>query len=837
VEKKPNRRNWIIYSILLVVLIALIGSQLLNSFRPPEAEVLETGVFVAEVEKGTVTEVTYNASTGSITGKYLKDGEKDVEKATAFTSTYAGDGLNELMLKHTKTTKFNIEVQNPNAWVTILSTLLPLLLIGGLAFFIFSQFNSANNKQMQFGKTKAKKAHEERPNTKFSDVAGIDEAVEELQEIKDFLVDPARYQKLGAKIPRGVLLVGPPGTGKTLLARAVAGEAGVPFFSISGSDFVEMFVGVGASRVRDLFEQAKTAAPSIIFIDEIDAVGRQRGAGLGGGHDEREQTLNQLLVEMDGFADHQSVILIAATNRVDILDPALLRPGRFDRQIMVMRPDLKGREEILKVHSEGKPLAHSVELERLAKMTPGFTGADLANLMNEAALLTARKNKKLITMVELEEAMEREIAGPERKSRVMTEKEKRTIAYHEAGHALVGHVLEHSDPVHKISIISRGQALGYTLSLPAEDRFLSSRNEMYDDLAVFLGGRVAEEIFCDDITTGASNDLERATKMARQMVTRYGMTEALGHQVYGEANHEVFLGRDYSATPDYSEATAQRIDEEVAEIMTRAHDVAQQTLLARTQQIDLMVQILLDRETVEGEALDALLNNTWEDYIANEGDLLAKKAADLRKQEEDDERRAAAEEVKRSIQNTPLVTADGKAAPPPNSSMLLDEKTIADIYAGKVTLGELVSQRLKGSKDGGRAEGKGNEQGSATKKDALPPDPTTLLDTVSEKKPSAKRRSSRTVKLEIPEDTASTEDTTNAVGENALIEDAKDTAKTAEAAPEADQDTPKAAKPASKSKKTAGAKKDEAEKPAPKHARTTTRKPAKKQEDDSKKDA
>ncbi len=469
----------------------------------------------------------------------------------------------------------------------------------------------------------------------------------------------------------------------------------MPFFSISGSDFVEMFVGVGASRVRDLFEQAKQASPSIIFIDEIDAVGRQRGAGLGGGHDEREQTLNQLLVEMDGFEDHQSVILIAATNRVDILDPALLRPGRFDRQIVVMRPDLKGREQILRVHSEGKPLAHSVDMEKLARMTPGFTGADLANLMNEAALLTARKGKKLITMLELNEAMEREIAGPERKSRVMTEKERRTIAYHEAGHAIVGHVLEHSDPVHKISIISRGQALGYTLSLPEEDKFLSSRNEMYDDLAVFLGGRVAEEIFCDDITTGASNDLERATKMARQMVTRYGMTEALGSQVYGEANHEVFLGRDYSATPDYSEATAQRIDEEVARIMSMAHAVAVKVLEERKDQMDLMVQVLIDRETVEGLALDALLNNTWDDYLENEDDILAKKAEDERKQIEEDERHAE-EERKRQLKMMPPPQSASQAVTPPNSGSGSNKAnpTLEDVFSGKTDLENFVQKRL-----------------------------------------------------------------------------------------------------------------------------------------------
>ncbi|MDR0888701.1 MAG: ATP-dependent zinc metalloprotease FtsH, partial [Coriobacteriales bacterium] len=566
--------------------------------------------------------------------------ETDPSNTTPFTSKYVGsDSINELMAAHPNIA-YDISTDDPNAWMSTLSFLLPIILIIAMFIFLFTQMNSLNGGKggMSFGKQKAKKAVEEKPDTKFKDVAGIDEAVEEVQEIKEFLSNPERFQKLGARIPRGVLLVGPPGTGKTLLARAVAGEAGVPFFSISGSDFVEMFVGVGASRVRDLFDKAKQAAPAIIFIDEIDAVGRQRGAGLGGGHDEREQTLNQLLVEMDGFEDNSAVILIAATNRVDILDPALLRPGRFDRQIVVDRPDLKGREQILKVHSEGIPLAHSVDLESLAKLTPGFTGADLANLMNEAAILAARRDKKLVTMAELDEAMEREIAGPERKSRIMTEKEKHTIAYHESGHALVGHVLENSDPVHKISIISRGQALGYTLSLPSEDRFLNTRNEMYDDLAVFLGGRVSEEIFCHDITTGASNDLERATKMAKEMVTRYGMTDALGPQVYGEANHEVFLGRDYSANPDYSEATAQRIDEEVAKIMRTAHDRAYSVLSQRQAQIELMAQVLMERETVDGEALDALLNNRWGEYIEHEDEINAKKAADLKKQEEEDER-------------------------------------------------------------------------------------------------------------------------------------------------------------------------------------------------------
>jgi cell division protease FtsH len=492
----------------------------------------------------------------------------------------------------------------------------PTLLLVGVFIYYMSQMQNQNGQAMSFGKAKARTNMEERPKTKFSDVAGIDEAVEELREVKDFLSNPGRYQRMGAKIPHGVLLVGPPGTGKTLLARAVAGEAGVPFFSISGSDFVEMFVGVGASRVRDLFRQAKEAAPSIIFIDEIDAVGRQRGAGLGGGHDEREQTLNQLLVEMDGFDENETVIMIAATNRPDILDPALLRPGRFDRQVTVDRPDVGGRQKILEVHSKGKPVSSEVDYATLAKLTPGFTGADLANLMNEAALLAARHDKREIGMPEIEEAMERVIAGPERKSRIITEKERTVIAYHESGHALVGHVLKNSDPVHKISIISRGQALGYTLQMPEEDHFLQTRGAMLDEIAGLLAGRTAEELACDDITTGASNDLERATKLAREMVTRYGMSEELGTQVFGEAEHQVFLGRDYANHQDYSPETAKAIDDEVHRIMHEAHDRATLVLTERRSQLDTMARVLLERETVEGEELDALLNDTWDEYAA-----------------------------------------------------------------------------------------------------------------------------------------------------------------------------------------------------------------------------
>lgn len=499
-------------------------------------------------------------------------------------------------------------------------------MIGSIGMLFMSMYRGgAGGGIMNVGRAKVKDQQENQRKATFADVAGADEEKAELQEVVEFLKAPNKFNSLGARIPHGVLLVGPPGTGKTLLARACAGEAGVPFYAISGSDFVEMYVGVGASRVRDLFEKAKKTMPSIIFIDEIDAVGRQRGAGLGGGHDEREQTLNQLLVEMDGFEESESVILIAATNRPDILDPALLRPGRFDRQVTVDRPDVKGREQILRVHAENKPMDEDVKFEKLAQMTVGFTGADLANLLNESALLAARRHRSVISMDEVEESMERVIAGPQRKGRVMTEAERTTIAYHESGHALVGHILEHSDPVHKISIVSRGQALGYTLQLPQEDHFLKTKNEMLDELAVFLGGRVAEELMCDDITSGASNDLERATKMAREMVTRLGMSEELGTQVFGEAQHQVFLGRDYADHQDYSEETARRIDIEVQRIMREAHRRAVEILDACRDQLDLMAKVLLERETVEGDAVNALLDNEWDAYLEREGDILAAK--------------------------------------------------------------------------------------------------------------------------------------------------------------------------------------------------------------------
>lgn len=581
---------------------------------------LATSDFIAAVKDDRASDVTFRPVDGFISGRYWpKSAEKgNKQQLVEFTSTYVGpDSLADLMAKHSNV-RYMVNTSNPNLLGDFIVQMIPTVLLVIAVLYFLRQLMAQNSQAMRFGKTKAQLVEEERPRTKFADVAGIDEAVEELQEVRDFLADPKRFQSMGAHIPRGVLLVGPPGTGKTLLAKAVAGEAGVPFFSISGSDFVEMYVGVGASRVRDLFAQAKQATPSIIFIDEIDAVGRQRGAGLGGGHDEREQTLNQLLVEMDGFEENEAVILLAATNRPDILDPALLRPGRFDRRVTVDRPDVGGREQILKVHAACKPLAAGIDFKSLAKLTPGFTGADLANLMNESALLSARNHKKEIGQPEIEEAMERIIAGPERRSRIITEKERRTIAYHESGHALTGHLLDNANPVHKISIISRGQALGYTLQLPEEDKFLSTRSEMLDEIVVLMGGRAAEELFCDDITTGASNDLEKATKIAHNIVTRYGMSEALGARVFGEPQHQVFLGRDYADKQNYSAETSKRIDDEVERILRKAHEKARNMLDARRRQMDTMAQVLLARETVEGDAVQALLDDKWDEYCAGQ---------------------------------------------------------------------------------------------------------------------------------------------------------------------------------------------------------------------------
>ncbi|SFO13763.1 MULTISPECIES: ATP-dependent zinc metalloprotease FtsH [Actinomadura] len=493
---------------------------------------------------------------------------------------------------------YNVDVPKQSVFMSLLFSLLPIVVIVLIFLFIMNQMQGGGSRVMNFGKSKAKLITKDTPKTTFADVAGADEALEELEEIKDFLQNPAKFQSIGAKIPKGVLLYGPPGTGKTLLARAVAGEAGVPFYSISGSDFVEMFVGVGASRVRDLFEQAKTNAPSIIFIDEIDAVGRHRGAGLGGGHDEREQTLNQLLVEMDGFDVKGGVILIAATNRPDILDPALLRPGRFDRQVTVDRPDLEGRKGILRVHGRGKPFAQDVDLDVIARRTPGFTGADLANVINEAALLTARFDRKLIDMDTLEESIDRVMAGPERKTRVMSEKEKKIIAYHEGGHALVAHALPNSDPVHKVTILPRGRALGYTMTLPMEDKFLTTRSEMTDQLAMLLGGRTAEELVFHEPTTGAANDIEKASSIARNMVTEYGMSERLGARKFGTGQGEVFLGRDMGHERDYSEDIASAIDDEVRRYIEAAHDTAWEILVEYRDVLDELVVNLMEKETL-----------------------------------------------------------------------------------------------------------------------------------------------------------------------------------------------------------------------------------------------
>jgi cell division protease FtsH len=499
---------------------------------------------------------------------------------------------------------YNVNVPRSNTFVSVLLSLLPMLLIVVLFLFFINQMQGGGARVMNFGKSKAKLITKDTPKTTFSDVAGADEAIEELQEIKDFLQNPARFQAIGAKIPKGVLLYGEPGTGKTLLARAVAGEAGVPFYSISGSDFVEMFVGVGASRVRDLFEQAKANAPAIVFIDEIDAVGRHRGAGLGGGHDEREQTLNQLLVEMDGFDTKGGVILIAATNRPDILDPALLRPGRFDRQIVVDRPDLEGRKGILKVHARGKPFVPGeVDLDIIARRTPGFTGADLANVINEAALLTARSNQRQISMAMLEEAIDRVMAGPERKSRVMSDKEKKIIAYHEGGHALVGHALPNADPVHKITILPRGRALGYTQALPTEDKFLVTRSEMMDQLAMLMGGRTAEELVFHEPTTGAANDIDKATQVARRMITEFGMSERLGARKFGTGDGEPFLGREMSHSRDYSEEIASSIDEEVRRLIESAHDESWEILVQYRDVLDNLVLQLMEKETLPRDAV------------------------------------------------------------------------------------------------------------------------------------------------------------------------------------------------------------------------------------------
>ena len=611
-----NLRTALLYLLFIVVALLVIANNFESTGKVVE---LSSSDYVKALKDNRVVTADVLLKTQVVSGDFFADkAAKEKKTKSQYTTTYiSGDSFDALIQQY-PAVEYNADTQDPQWWVSLLVQIVPIILIVGVMFFFINQMQGGNSKVMSFGKSRAKRLTRDQPRISFKDVAGVDEAVEELQEIKEFLANPGKFQALGAKIPKGVLLVGPPGTGKTLLARAVAGEAGVPFFTIAGSDFVEMFVGVGASRVRDLFEQAKAASPCIVFIDELDAVGRMRGAGLGGGHDEREQTLNQLLVEMDGFDLKDNVIVMAATNRPDVLDSALLRPGRFDRQIMVDRPDLKGRAEILKIHTRGKPMVDEVDLEVIARRTPGFTGADLANMVNEAALLAARHGKKRVEMTELEESIERVIAGPEKKSRIISDKEKRIIAYHESGHALVGHILPNTDPIHKISVISRGRALGYTLALPIEDKFLNSKGEMIDELSMLLGGRVAEEIAIGDITTGASNDIERATKLARQMITRYGMSDKLGPITLGEQEHEVFLGRDFSNTPNYSPEIAYEIDKEVRRLIDDAFDKSFKILSERREQLDLMADVLVERETVDKEELEALLSNNWAAFLEKE---------------------------------------------------------------------------------------------------------------------------------------------------------------------------------------------------------------------------
>ena len=584
---------------LLIIIIAISIIDYYSAKTTTKTEVSYTA-FLKQVEDQKVDRVTIVENT--IRGK-LKDGQE-------FTLVTPNDPT---LINVLREKKIDIKAElppQPPWWTTLFSSLLPMLLLIGVWFFIMQQTQGGGSKVMSFGKSRAKLHNEEKIKVTFADVAGAEEAKEELEEVVEFLKHPKKFNDLGARIPKGVLLFGPPGTGKTLLARAVAGEAGVPFFSISGSDFVEMFVGVGASRVRDLFEQAKKSAPCIVFIDEIDAVGRQRGAGLGGGHDEREQTLNQLLVEMDGFGVNEGIIIIAATNRPDILDPALLRPGRFDRHIVVDKPDVKGRQEILKVHTKGKPVEKEADLDVLARRTPGFTGADLSNLVNEAALLSARRNKKRIGMEELEESVERVVAGPERKSKVISEKDKKLTAYHEAGHALIGMLMPNADPVHKVSIIPRGRAGGYTLMLPKEDRNYATRSELKDQLKTLLGGRVAEALVLEEISTGAQNDLERATELSRKMICEFGMSEVLGPITFGRRQDtQVFLGRDISRDRNYSEEVAYSIDKEVRRMIEEAYEKTEAMLREHMDKLHVIAAALIEKETLEAYELEQLMKD------------------------------------------------------------------------------------------------------------------------------------------------------------------------------------------------------------------------------------
>lgn len=643
-------KNVLFYLLIIMVIIWMFDLYGEKNSKP--ADISYTS-FMQHVQQDEIKQVTIVDNV--ISGK-LKDGKE-------FSTVAPNDSK---LVEKLEAKKVDIKAElppQPPWWMSILSSILPMLIIVGLWFMLMNQGGAGGGKVMNFGKSRARRYDEEKLKITFKDVAGAEEAKQELEEVVEFLKHPQKYNDLGAKIPKGVLLYGPPGTGKTLLAKAVAGEAGVPFFSISGSDFVEMFVGVGASRVRDLFDQAKKSTPCIVFIDEIDAVGRQRGAGLGGGHDEREQTLNQLLVEMDGFSANEGIIMIAATNRPDILDPALLRPGRFDRQIVVDRPDIKGRTEILKVHVKGKPMGQDVNLDVIAQRTPGFTGADLSNLVNEAALLTARKDKKAINMPEMEEAAERVIMGPERKSRVISDKEKRLTAYHEGGHTIVGMLLEHTDPVHKVTIIPRGRAGGYTLSLPKEDKYYATRSEMLDELKVLLGGRVAEALVLKEISSGASNDLQRATQLARQMICEYGMSENIGPVTFGHRQDQVFLGRDIARDKDYSEEVAAEIDKEVRSFMEDAYAATEKLLSDNIDKLHVIAKALMEKETLEEEEINQLVKYG---HI-----LTAEEKLQLVQQSVVDEEIAAA----------PVAEADAKAEAPaaeadaPKSAANADEVT------------------------------------------------------------------------------------------------------------------------------------------------------------------
>ena len=611
-KEKNKNRPFFLYAAL--GLLIFLGVQQYNeNVNAPES--VSFSEFKLLITEDKVTEAVIKEQSNTV---HFEVQGSDIIYNTEYPEGFEGEVF-QLLINE------NIELSTdtePAGFQEYFIAFLPWLFLAGFMFYMFSQVRTNGNQIMQFGKSKAKEMDEEAPKVTFKDVAGAEEAKEELEEIKEFLKSPEKFNNLGAKIPKGVLLVGPPGTGKTLLARAVAGESNVPFFSISGSDFVEMFVGVGASRVRDLFKKAKDSAPAIIFIDEIDAVGRMRGAGLGGGHDEREQTLNQLLVEMDGFESNQGVILMAATNRPDVLDPALLRPGRFDRQVIVDRPDLEGRTQILKVHSKDKPLAKNIDLKTIAKQTPGFTGADLANLLNESALLAARKDKKKISNQDIENSIDRVLAGPEKKSRLMSNEEKLIIAYHETGHALVGWALPNADPIHKVTIIPRGRALGYTQALPENEKYLSSKAELKDRLAMLMGGRVAEEQIFNDPTTGASNDIEKATDIARRMVMEFGMSEKLGPMLFGKGSNEVFLGRDYGRQQDYSDEVASSIDAEVKILLNDAHIIAGKILKKFKKQMDAMVEVLMEKETIDREEVSRIFNSIKKVKIHGSGKKL-----------------------------------------------------------------------------------------------------------------------------------------------------------------------------------------------------------------------